>query len=224
MWIERQRTYKMEMGWDDQTNEKIVTGHIKPVNCLCVLGDGTTLCSGSDDLTIQVWDTLIPEGKDQPSPIRCVMKGHRQPILALCTLTDGVTIASGSKDRTIMLWETYKGQALTTLVGCLGWVRNLIMLKVCFVCWRSFFAPPSTLHSHLGRMNDVLLIRRAYPGHGPSQDETSLCSACDDKSVRLWNTAVAQASRCPDPSPTNQQLPPFDQNDRRGHTKTRVHT
>ena len=139
MWINRDRILKMELGWNDKTNEKEVTGHIKCVNALCVLGDGTTICSGSDDLTIQVWDTLIPEGKDQPSPIKCVMRGHTQPILALCTLSDGVTIASGSKDRTIILWETYKGQQVTKLVGCLGWVRDLIMLEASCCLW---FGPP----------------------------------------------------------------------------------
>ena len=120
------RRLKMEMGWNEKTNEKIVLGHIKPVNCLCVMGNQVDIASGSDDKTIHVWETERPD----LSPIKCVLKGHTAPVLALCCLGDGFTLASGSMDRTIKLWDTKKGECTVTLVGNLGYIRHLMMLKV----------------------------------------------------------------------------------------------
>ena len=81
---------------------KTLQGHTADVNALCLLGDGVTLASGSDDNTIRFWNTKTGA---------CVntLQGHTDIVSSLCLLGDGVTLASGSSDGTIRFWHPDAG-------------------------------------------------------------------------------------------------------------------
>merc|ERR1711939_371464 len=97
------------------------TGVLASVTSLCLLGDGATLASGSEDNTIRFWNTVTGE---------CVntLRGHNSVVYALCLLGDGVTLASGSRDRAIRFWNTVTGECVNTLRGHNSFVYSLCLL------------------------------------------------------------------------------------------------
>ena len=70
-------TYRHAMEW-----RNTLRGHTDYVDSLCLLGDGTTLVSGSNDRTMRFWKTMTGE---------CVntLRGHTRDVTSLCLLGDG---------------------------------------------------------------------------------------------------------------------------------------
>jgi WD40 repeat protein len=68
------------------------------ITSLIVLVDGKTLCSGSHDNTIRVWDV------DKGTCIK-ILEDHTIWITSLVVLGDGKTLCSGSHDKTIRIWR-----------------------------------------------------------------------------------------------------------------------
>jgi WD40 repeat protein len=61
-----------------------------------VLGDGKTLCSGSNDNAIRVWD--IEKGTCMK-----VLEDHNGCVISLVVLGDGKTLCAGANE-TIRVW------------------------------------------------------------------------------------------------------------------------
>src|SRR6185436_11268748 len=80
------------------------TGHTGPVNALALSPDGRFLVSGSEDLTLKIWDTATGN-------VLRTLSGHDQPVLAADISPDGRLIASGSADQTVRLWDVVTGQS-----------------------------------------------------------------------------------------------------------------
>jgi WD40 repeat protein len=59
--------------------------------------DGKVLASGSDDQSIQVWDTVNMK-------LLVRLTGHSGGVFDLTFSPDGKILASGSEDKTIKLW------------------------------------------------------------------------------------------------------------------------
>ena len=74
------------------------SGHIHAVQCLTFSSDGASLASGSDDLTIKLWDV-------QTGGVVKTFHGHTGSVRSVSISADGTTIASGSEDKTIHLWN-----------------------------------------------------------------------------------------------------------------------
>jgi Flp pilus assembly protein TadD len=72
--------------------------------------DGKTLASGSDDLTVKLWD--VASGQE-----RATLKGHRSSVASVTFAPDGKTLASGSEDKVVKLWDVASGQERATLMG-----------------------------------------------------------------------------------------------------------
>ncbi|GAA1452259.1 hypothetical protein GCM10009602_53760 [Nocardiopsis tropica] len=70
------------------------------VHAVAFSHDGTTLATGNDDGTLQLWDTTT----DRPTPTRTFH--HDDWVNAVAFNHDGTTLATGSDDGTARLWDT----------------------------------------------------------------------------------------------------------------------
>jgi WD40 repeat protein len=76
----------------------VLEGHRRCVLCMCVLSDGITLMSGSDDNTVKLWNTRTGE---------CIntLNGHTDYVHSVSALADNKTVASCANDGTVRFWQ-----------------------------------------------------------------------------------------------------------------------
>ena len=79
------------------TQTAILSGHTDLVRTLAFLPDGTSLVSGSDDMTIKLWDV-------QTGGVVKTLYGHTDWVVSVSISADCTMIASGSRDNTMCLW------------------------------------------------------------------------------------------------------------------------
>jgi small GTP-binding protein len=70
--------------------------------------DGRTICSGSGDYTVRLWN--VKTGREIR---KC--KGHRWSVYSIAWSPDGQYIASGSGDKTVRIWNSKTGQQTNIL-------------------------------------------------------------------------------------------------------------
>ncbi len=80
------------------------TGHTASVNALALSPDGRFLVSGSEDVTLKIWDTATGN-------VLRTLSGHDQSVLAAAVSPDGRQIASGGADQTVRVWDAVTGQS-----------------------------------------------------------------------------------------------------------------
>ncbi|KAH7918354.1 WD40 repeat-like protein [Leucogyrophana mollusca] len=98
----------------------LIQGHKGWVLSVVFSPDGTHIVSGSDDKTIQVWDTST--GTQVLPP----MQGHQGAVLSVAFSPDGTHIVSGSDDKTIRVWDASTGtQVLPPMQGHQGAVLSV---------------------------------------------------------------------------------------------------
>ncbi len=78
-------------------------GHADTVKSLAVSADGKRVVSGSDDMTVRVWD--LATGKQ----LHC-FEGHTSSVRSVAFSPDGKLVASGSDDRTARVWDLEAGR------------------------------------------------------------------------------------------------------------------
>ncbi|WP_119068296.1 eIF2A-related protein [Aggregatilinea lenta] len=81
------------------------TGHQEYVNSVAWSPDGTMLASGSDDMSVRLWD--VASGEE----VR-VLRGHEDYVNAVAFSPDGNTVASASYDGVVKLWSAATGQEI----------------------------------------------------------------------------------------------------------------
>ncbi|KAF8755631.1 WD domain, G-beta repeat [Rhizoctonia solani] len=106
--------------------------------------DGTLIVSGSDDMSICIWDTA------SGALIRQIPHAHDGDIECVAFSLDGAKIASGSTDCNIRMWDPYSGEPMGGLLtGHTDWV------------WAVSF---SSMDAHLFRV-----WRSDHPNMGPAE-------------------------------------------------------
>ena len=78
------------------------------VNCVAFSLDGTSLVSGSDDYTVELWDV-------QTGGVVKTFSGHTDWVWSVSISADCTTIASGSSDNTLQLWDIRTGECCHTI-------------------------------------------------------------------------------------------------------------
>jgi WD40 repeat protein len=83
-------------------------GHIGQIKALVFSYDGQLIATGSDDLTVKLWNAIT--GK-------CLItfKGHTRTIKSICFSPNSKILSSCSEDGTIRLWDIKTGECLKTL-------------------------------------------------------------------------------------------------------------
>lgn len=94
------------------------TGHTASVNALALSPDGRFLVSGSEDVTLKIWDTATGN-------VLRTLSGHDQPVLAAAISPDGRWIASGGADATVRLWNVVTGE-VTRVASHSSPVKNVV--------------------------------------------------------------------------------------------------
>jgi len=84
------------------------TGHTGSVNALALSPDGRFLVSGSEDVTLKIWDTATGN-------VLRTLSGHEQSVLAAAISPDGRTIASGGADASVRVWNVVTGESTKTV-------------------------------------------------------------------------------------------------------------
>jgi WD40 repeat protein/serine/threonine protein kinase len=72
--------------------------------------DGTKLASGSNDMSVKLWDM-------RDYKLLQTLSGHTESITSVAFSPDGTKLASASFDKTVKLWDVMTGQFLRTLSG-----------------------------------------------------------------------------------------------------------
>ena len=81
----------------------VLSGHIGEVNSVTFSSNGTSLVSGSDDMTVKLWDV-------QTGGVVKTFYGHINWVLSVSISFNHTTIASGSSDETVRLWDIQTGE------------------------------------------------------------------------------------------------------------------
>jgi WD40 repeat protein/tRNA A-37 threonylcarbamoyl transferase component Bud32 len=165
-------------------------GHSSDVNSVTFSPDGQMLATGSDDLTIKLWNLTTKQ------EIR-TFKGHSSWIYAIAISPDGQTIASGSADKTIKLWNLNTGEEIRTLKGHSDSVSSVA------------FSPDGKLLASSSLDKTIKLWDletnkeiRTLTGHSKrvasvafSPDGLTVASGSSDKTIKLWNLNTGKQIR-----------------------------
>jgi hypothetical protein len=93
-------------------------GHEDSVSSVAISADGQTLVSGSEDMTIKLWNLKTGD-------LLRTLTGHEGDVSSVAISPDGQTLASGGEDNTIKLWNLKTGDLLRTLTGHEGPVHSV---------------------------------------------------------------------------------------------------
>jgi WD40 repeat protein/tRNA A-37 threonylcarbamoyl transferase component Bud32 len=174
--------------WDVESGRQQaqLRGHTGPVRCLAFAPNGRTLASGSWE--IKLWDMQNREEL-------ATLKGHAHLVSALAFAPDGRLLASGSQDTTIRLWDLATREPCATLKGHSHWVQAVtfagrkgdVLVSGSYdgtaKLWDVTHAQlRATLRGHIGGVRAVAV----------TPDGTTLATAGEDMTIRLWEIASGQ--------------------------------
>ncbi|CCA75830.1 hypothetical protein PIIN_09818 [Serendipita indica DSM 11827] len=146
--------------------------------------DGSRVVSGSEDMTIRLWD--VETGQPFGKPLRA----HQYSVLTVAFSPDGVRIASGSSDRSILIWDANTGQLLRQLLQAHG--DSVLAVSFSPDCSKVV----SSSFDNTVRLWDPVAGRplgESLRGHEDSvltvafsPDGSRIASGSEDMTVRLW--------------------------------------
>jgi len=164
----------------------IPIGHTKDVVDAKYSPDGKTIATGSDDLTVKLWDS-------QSGKLLHSLEGHKEKITKIEFSPDGKKIVSGSWDNTAKIWEVISGKLLLTIKHKY-WASdvhfsadgNRVLTASNDNIVRMWNATDGKLifetEGHKGGVNNVSF----------SPDGTTFLSASADMTAKVWNAETGK--------------------------------
>jgi WD40 repeat protein len=108
MAVEGEEEYRLHL-WDVATGKKLLGLDLKDHPFTAVTPDGSTLVSGGEDGSAQVWDLWAGE-------VRLRWQAGQGPVAAVAMSPGGRTFATGHQDGSVRLWEIATGRERGRLV------------------------------------------------------------------------------------------------------------
>ncbi len=98
--------------YDSLTGEALdlLTGHTAPVLSMALSHDGETLATGSEDGTIQLWNTNTSE-------LRTTYIGHKGSVVKVVFSPSGKMLASCTERRQVNIWDTQNAKIIHTILS-----------------------------------------------------------------------------------------------------------
>jgi WD40 repeat protein len=164
----------------------VLSGHTNYVRSLSFSSDGTLLVSGSDDMTLKLWDV-------QTGGVVKTFHGHTDSIHSVSISSNCTTIASGSNDKTVHLWDIQTGECYC-----------IIAQQQCVKCVS--FSPTNTQHlisvsGGVVQWWDVsgCKIGPAYNGYYAAFSlDSSHFAVCGERVTSVWNSdSGVLVAECP---------------------------
>jgi WD40 repeat protein len=175
-----------------ELDQRTLRGHSGKVRAVAFSPDGRHIASGSEDLTVKIWDAA--SGRETLN-LRHADKTFRA-VDGVAFSPDGRRIASSSMDLTVKVWDVASGQETLTLRGHRSpvygvafspdgrWIAsasNDQSVKV----WDA--ANGQEIRTLRGHTNSVF-------GVAFSPDAQRIASASEDQTVKVWDAASGQVT------------------------------
>ncbi|TFL05500.1 hypothetical protein BDV98DRAFT_500333, partial [Pterulicium gracile] len=165
----------------------LMDGHGRSVYSVSFSSDRTCIVSGSDDNTVQVWNTATGEQVAK-------LNGHNGNVNSVSFSPVRTCIVSGSNDHTVQVWDMATGEQVAKMDG-----HNSAV-------WSVSFSPDGTCIVSGSDDNTVRVWDTAtgkqvakMDGHDSSvnsvsfsPDGTCIVSGSDDNTVRVWDMATGE--------------------------------
>jgi WD40 repeat protein len=190
--------------WHSHTGKLLLTleGHTAPVHCIAFSPDGTRVATGAFDGQMKIWNatsgSLIASGD-----------GFIFPVMAVAFSPDGRFVASGGADKNLKIWDAKQGELLQELSGHQASIHGISYSRdgrIASASWdrtvrlwdigpdgrspgNSRRSDPDQVLQHADRVNAVAF----------SPDGKFVVSACEDKTVRIWNAVTRKEVGTPRP-------------------------
>ncbi len=175
-----------------------LSGHRGFVSSVCLLPDGRSILSASDDHTLCLWDATSGRA------VR-TFDGHAQRVTAVSTTADGAWALSGSDDFSLKLWEVKTGRCVKT-INTPGTVFSVALsadgTRALWACSGSdnFLGVDNTLLQVWDLERDRRLgvfegHRNAAKSVALSADGRWAVSGGDDQTVRVWDATTGACRR-----------------------------
>ena len=160
-------------------------GHDGPIHAMGLSEDGRIVATGSEDLTVRVWDSKTVLEKTELSE-------HERVVNAVCFAPDSDRLASGSSDGTARQWDVESSNSLGQPISHESTVYSVD------------YSQDGQLIATAGQAQEAKVwdsvsgrLRTTLTGHEGSiscirfsSDARLLATGSRDKSVRVWDTGA----------------------------------
>jgi WD40 repeat protein len=103
--------------YDEITSLKPLTGHGAEVTAITFISDDETLASGSEDMSVKLWNVKTRQSQSLPTP--------NAAILAMALSPDGTTLAAATSDQRVILWDIATKQMKPALRGANAQINSI---------------------------------------------------------------------------------------------------